>query len=157
MIIEMTQKDYLNMRVAAQNGEHIEEIASRFSLPLAFVAHRVKKWGYPCKYDSSENIVSSAELEEMEDVDVRFIEEKTSKKGRKPKATKEKSVREPKKKKTAIPSIEELNEKERREGEIPPIVLVAVDAYIETLERVIKEETADLDALLEWKQGVVDV
>lgn len=153
MIIEMTQKDYLDMRVAAQNGEHIEEIASRFSLPLAFVAWKVRNWGYPCKYDSSENIVSSAELEDMEDVDVRFIEEKTSKKGRKPKATKEK----PEKKKTAIPSIEELNEKERRKGEIPPIVLVAVDAYIETLERVIKEETADLDALLEWKQGVVNV
>lgn len=157
MIIEMTQKDYLNMRVAAQNGEHIEEIASRFSLPLAFVAWKVRNWGYPCRYESSENIVASAELEEMEDVDVRFIEEKTSKKGRKPKATKEKPVRESEKKKTAIPSIEELNEKERRKGKIPPIVLVAVDAYIETLERVIKEETADLDALLEWKQGVVDV
>ena len=157
MLVEISKKDYLDMRVTAQNGEHIEEIASRFSLPLAFVAHCVKKWGYPCKYDSSENIVSSAELEDMEDVDVRFIEEKTSKKGRKPKATKEKPVREPEKKKTAIPSIEELNEKERRKGKIPPIVLVAVDAYIETLERVIKEETADLDALLERKQGVVDV
>lgn len=153
MFVEISKKDYLDMRVAAQNGEHIEKIASRFSLPVAFVAHCVKKWGYPCKYDSSENIVSSAELEDMEDVDVKFIEEKTSKKGRKPKATKEK----PEKKKTAIPSIEELNEKERRKGEIPSIVLVAVDAYIDTLERVINEETADLAALLEWKQGVVDV